>query len=163
MPKISSVLSDQPQLMISNLQGEVLIKDGASNITSVGRLWSNTWVLGGFHRAQDNGYQIERELDLIWSGTLADLALVEQIRAGRPPVLVINLSGEYCFLLPVANQYLRVRTEPQCVYASSGYIEVTYAHELWDQMLSRLGVAENVSVEIPLPGKSVDLRRICNR
>lgn len=42
-------------------------------------------------------------------------------------------------------------TEPQRLYSRTGYIQVTYPRELWVDMLRRLGVAENVLVEVPLP------------
>lgn len=151
-----SVLSDQPRLLISNLRGEVLVKDGAGTRTRVGRLRCDQWLTGFTHRPQDDSYRSEHQVGFVWSGTFADLALVERARDGRPPTLLISLEGEYCFLLPHPNLDYSVRSEPQRLYSNHGAIEVSYPREVWVEMLRQLGVAENVLVEIPLPGRSAD-------
>lgn len=156
--KFMTVGSNEPQPMISNLQGEVWIKDGAGGRVKVGRLWYDSWETGGIHGSDSKSYESEREISLTWSGTSADLALVEQVRAGRPPAFDFYLHGEYCYLLPGFAEHMKVRTEPERVYASSAYVEVAYTRELWLQMLDRLGVATNVLVEIPLLGRSTDAR-----
>jgi hypothetical protein len=153
-----SVLSGQPRLLISNLRGEVMVKDSAGTTTQVGRLRGDQWVTGYTHRPQDESYRSENEIGLVWSGTFADLALVERARDGRPPTLLINLKGEYCFLVPYPNLDHLLRSEPQPLYSNRGQIEVSYPWEAWVEMLRRLGVAENVLVEIPLPGQSADPR-----
>lgn len=153
-----SVPSGQPRLMINNLHGEVLVKDSAGAATQVGRLRCDEWVTGYSHRPPENSYRSEHEIGLVWSGTFADLALVERARDGRPPALSINLKGEYCFLLPGLSPDYSVRSEPQRLYSSHGQVEVSYPREVWVEMLRRLGVAENVLVEIPLPGRSANPR-----
>jgi hypothetical protein len=153
-----SVPHGEPRIMISNLQGEVQVKDASGSLTQVGRLRCDEWVTGYTHRPPENSYRSENEIGLVWSGTLADLALVEQARDGRPPTLQINLRGEYCFLLPIQSPEREVRSAPQRLYSSRGQIELSYSRDVWVEMLRRLGAAENVLVEIPLPGRSADAR-----
>ena len=75
-----SALSGQPRLLIGNLHGEVMVKDSAGTTTQVGRLRGDQWVTGYTHRPQDESYRSENEIGLVWSGTFADLALVERAR-----------------------------------------------------------------------------------
>lgn len=148
-----TVKQNDPLPMISNLHGEVFVKVGAATGAhrQIGRIQSDSWHTGGVYVSEHSSHKSDTEVQLTWEGTLADLALFERMRDGQQPTLSFNLRGEFCFLLPNLVPHLRLRTEPQRIYPRTSYIEVTYPKEVWIEMLRRLGVAENVLVEIPLP------------
>jgi hypothetical protein len=148
----STVRKEEPLPMISNLHGDVFVRDSSGASISVGRLRYDLWETGGVYYSEESSPTSVSEIDLLWTGTFTDLALFEKIRDGKTPTLTMSLSGEFCFLLPTSQGRLRVRTEPQRVYTRSGYIEVRYPKETWVEMMRRLGVAKSVLVEVPLPG-----------
>jgi len=84
--------------------------------------------------------------ELIWSDALAALAYYERVRAGKPARMKFDFSGEVCHLFSMSQWF---RTEPGAI---TGQAEVEYAAHIWVNMLKELGVAENVLVEVPVPG-----------
>jgi hypothetical protein len=146
-----SVLDGEPMPMLSNLRGTVLVINSLNGSKlEVGRVYNDSWFTGYRRREEDPRSLREREDSLTWEGSLTELAVFEKFRDGRVPQLEIDLRGEFCFLLSRVHQYLGVRTEPQQFYSSNA--QITYPREVWIKMLRGLGVAENVLVEVPLPG-----------
>lgn len=148
-----TVKKDDPLPMVGNFRGEVFAKDISGALMVVGRVWSDSWETGNVYYSEESSPSTSKDHYLIWAGALADLALFERARDGRSPALAIRLSGEFCHLLTGVHPHFRVRTEPRRIYSRSGNIEVTYPKEVWVETLRVLGVAENVLVEIPLPGR----------
>lgn len=148
-----SVLEEEPMPMLSNLRGTIMVGDSPSGSkTEIGRIYSDSWFTGFRRRKEDRSSLHPRDESLIWQGSLAELAVFEKMRDGRVPQFEIELHGEFCYLLYGAHPYYGVRTEPQRFFPRHGYIQVSYPREVWIKMLQRLGIAENVVVEIPLPG-----------
>ncbi|MDQ3803060.1 MAG: hypothetical protein M3416_04305 [Acidobacteriota bacterium] len=148
-----TVTESAPRPMLSNLRGTVLADGSNSPKFEIGRIYSEDWFTA-YSRGQDEPETIrEREASLTWQGSLAELVLFEKIREGNAPQLEISLRGEFCYLLQGAHRFYGVRTEPQRFYSRSGNsARVSYPREVWNKMLQSLGVAENVLVEVPLPG-----------
>ncbi|HET6973777.1 MAG TPA: hypothetical protein VFH96_07100 [Pyrinomonadaceae bacterium] len=164
-------LRDDPMLMLSNLRGSVLVKKPDGSPINVGTLLGKFRYTAGISTSEPYSYKNTKYLS--WTGTFADLAHIEQCRNGQPPQFLMHVEGEWSFLVPpvlpsaseipqeLLSQELETRlrkyqsfrflTEPQDVYSRTGNIQVTYPRELWVEMLRRLGVAENVLVEVPLP------------
>ncbi len=84
--------------------------------------------------------------DLIWFDSLVALTAYDRLRNGKPPRIKARVSAEVCWLFNTARW---IRTEP---FSLEGETEVQYQTEAWVSMLRHLGVAENVLVEVPLPG-----------
>ena len=160
----------EPMLMISDLRGKVLIKTADGSLITVGRLTGNSYQTAGVSGRE--AYDHSTTTYLEWSGTFADLAHIEKIRNGQSPKLQMDLEGEWCLLLPNIEKRneerwnelsdhererfqeyasFRLRTEPQRVHGTHGFIEVPYPRDIWIQLLRTLGIAENVLIEIPLP------------
>lgn len=153
-----SVLEEEPMPMLSNLHGTIFVGDSPnSSKTELGRLYSDSWFTGFRRRKEDPSSIHWRDDSLIWQGALTELAVFEKIRDGKTPQFYIELHGEFCYLLYGPNRYHGVRTEPQRFFPRHGYIQISYPKEVWIKMLQRLGVAENILVEVPLPtSPSVD-------
>src|SRR6266496_818237 len=161
---------DEPMLMVSNLRGKVFVKmDDGSSIT-VGRLTGDSVQTPGISSGETYDHSTNTHLE--WSGTSADIAHIEKLRNGQAPKLQMDLKGEWCFLLPAfeginedrwneltdrerqrVQEYasFRLRTEAQRVISTHGYIEVPYPREVWIDLVRKLGIAENVLIEVPLP------------
>jgi hypothetical protein len=84
---------------------------------------------------------------LVWSDALSAITYYERVRAGRPPRFRIALRAEACYLLNHQTQWLR--SAPAEI---AGDAEVGYPTHAWIAMLRDMKVAENVLVEVPLPG-----------
>lgn len=78
--------------------------------------------------------------ELIWWDSLAALAHYERLRAGTPARIKVK-----------TNRWLR--TEP---FFIGGDAEVQYHQHVWLGMLRQIGAADNVLVEVPLPGIAPD-------
>jgi len=107
------------------------------------------------------GAQGDMSIDgsLTWSGPLAALAQFEKLRdPNAAPRLSMTLRAAACWLIrqpptpEVVEQGVdlrsRLRTAPHSIY---GTTLVTYPKETWNRMIRKLGVAETVFLEIPLP------------
>ena len=164
VPIVVSLLTlprDMPRMMVSNLRGKVFIKRNDSSLIAVGRINAVDWESAGV--ASKESYRYDREKSLEWTPTFHDVAYIEKIRDGRAPEFQMELRGEWCLLMPVSGAAMSedqrarfpgtvyYRTDPMSIVTSRGYIEVSYPREVWIQMVRRLGVAENVLVEVPLP------------
>ncbi len=161
---LRSVQQDAPLPMISALHGKVLIEGPGGARLTVGQLNSDEWKSAG---VSSEPSEFPQDTYLDWTGTFGDLAFVEKIREGKPPKLFMDLQGELCFLLLVNSQSaerhssdhirrqiggsIRVRSAPERILCSNGPISIEYPRDIWIAMLRRLGIAENVLVEVPLP------------
>jgi hypothetical protein len=143
----------EPQPMLSNLHGVVLAGGPKGPMMEIGRVYCDDWFTA-YRRKKDEPETIHgRDESLIWQGSLTELATFEKIREGNVPRLEIDLRGEFCYLLSGAHRYYGVRTEPiRFFLRDGGNVRVSYPREVWNKMLQNLGVAENVLVEVPLPG-----------
>jgi hypothetical protein len=145
-------LRGEPIAMVSNLRGNVLVKMPDGSLISVGTLVGDFRHMAGISTSEPS-YN-KREERLRWSGTFVDLAYIEKARNGEPPQFHIHVVGDWSFLLrpqlPEFGGFIFL-TEPQRFHSKTAYIELTYSREIWVDVLRRLGVAENVLVEVPLP------------
>lgn len=167
--------SDEPMVMIDNLGGKVLVKHMNGSSIVVGRLSSESRHTAGV--TSEDSYDHSTETHLKWTGIFEDLAYIERLRDGQAPKLQMEVHGEWSFLLPAIKEVsesrwnelaedqkrriqgysaLRVRTEPHRIYSRTGFIDVSYPREVWIAMIRKLGIAENVLVEIPLPPSPKD-------
>lgn len=139
----------EPMPMLGDLRGRIYAGEDTGPKIEVGEMKMDGWHTGGY---SETGGDYGREDSMIWYGSLKELAVYENIRAGRQPRLDIHFTGELSFLLPHEHPRHMARSEPQRVYHRHGNLTVTYPKEVWVQMLRDIGVAENVLVEVPLPG-----------
>lgn len=166
---------DEPMLMVDRLRGKVFLKEGNSGSIAVGRLEGDSSQTAGITTGE--GYDNRIETYLKWTGSFADMAYIEKLRDGRTPDLQMDVKGEWCFLLRATEeitedqwnqlsereqrrhqQYsaFRIRTATQSVHSRTGLIEVAYPREVWIAMIRKLGIAENVFLEVPLPRSPLD-------
>jgi len=144
------VAENEPLPMISNLRGVITADVGGGSKIEVGRVKWESWSTGYVYRDSPGGMS-SRDAQLTWYGTFAEIAYFERLRNGGSPKLEIVVHGELCYLVndPVTGR--RVRTQPETVFPSHGYVTVSYPKEIWVAMLNSIGAAENVLVEVPLP------------
>jgi hypothetical protein len=116
--RFRTVQQEEPLPVITGLWGEVLAKESSGGLIAVGRLHLEERVMGGVYYSPQSSSYSEQMVDLIWTGTFADLAYFEKAREGGEPKLFLNIHGEFCFLVPGQHQHLRVRTEPQRIYSN---------------------------------------------
>jgi len=146
--KLSLVIvrKDDPIPMISNLKGDVFVSNALGITVDVGRLEHDSWHSAGW--SSNGGWSDPSQILLMWRGTLNELAFCEKLREGREPQFQIQLRGELCYLLPSGHPRYQIRTHPQLIY---GDTTIRYPKEVWVKELRKIGVLENVLVEVPLP------------
>jgi hypothetical protein len=145
------VAEDDPIPMISNLRGVIMANINSSSKIEVGRAKCESWSTGYVAYKGETGGMSESDLSMTWIGSFAELAHLERLRDGGSPKLDIVVQGELCYLINVPTARRRVRTQPQSVFSNYGSITVEYPKEVWVAMLTSIGAAENVLVEIPMP------------
>ncbi len=128
------------QPFLSNIRARLSVQDGV--IHHIGEARCDETFRGAEQESSGTSA-------LVWSDTFAALAHYERLRAGKPPRLTIEVHGQACYLVNVGGVSLRLRTEPVAV---SGRAEIAYPAHVWVAMLRELKVAENVLVEVPVPG-----------
>lgn len=141
-----------PMPLLGNFHGIIYAGEESGPKIQIGEMRMDDWHKGGTYDKPENSGEYEHQDYMIWSGSLVQLAVYEKIRDGRQPKFEIRFTGELCFLLPTNHQYHMARTEPDQFFNRSGNLRLSYPKEVWIDMLRGLGVAENVLVEIPLPG-----------
>lgn len=146
--KLSLVLVEQeePRPLISGLRGFVFASDRSSVAMEIGEVEHDSWHSGGW--ARKPGWADATDIFIAWRGSLTELAMFEKLREGRKPEFQIQLRGELCYLLASEHPRYQVRTHPQLIY---GDMVVSYPKETWVRELRKIGVLENVLVEVPLP------------
>jgi hypothetical protein len=141
----------EPMPLLGNFHGIIYAGEDQGSKMQIGEMRLESWHKGGFYDKPEHGGEYSQNDYMIWSGSLAQLAVYEKIRDGRQPKFEIRFTGELCFLLPTEHEYYYARSEPDQFFSRSGNLRVSYPKEAWVEMLRGLGVAENVLVEIPLP------------
>jgi len=139
----------EPIPLLGNFRGIIYTVEDP---LQVGEMRMDEWHKGAFYTRPEHSGEYEIQNYMVWSGSLAQLAVHEKIRDGRQPKFDIRFTGELCFLLPDIHHGHMVRSEPDQFFHRHGNLRVSYPKEVWVEMLRGLGVAENVLVEIPLPG-----------
>jgi hypothetical protein len=112
----------------------------------VGQILNDSWHSSGW--SDTPGWSDPRQIYLTWHGSINELAILEQLREGRNPEFQIQLRGELCYLLTSGHSRYRVRTEPRLIH---GDTTIGYPKETWVRELRKIGVLENVLIEVPLP------------
>lgn len=128
--------------MITNLRATLFVQNYETNSdVQLGIAKDDSWYFAGY----------DSEIRLIWTDALSALALIEKYRNGKPPQFRIEFRAETCWLLDHIDMQgrHRIRALPQY---TGGNAKVTYPMETWIKMLRELKIAENILVEIPLPG-----------
>jgi hypothetical protein len=145
---LKAVAKNQPIPLLSNLRGVLTLNHASPSPIEVACITGATWYTSG--ESDKPNTQIERQTYFSWSGTLTHLAAVEKARDGQRPQFQLQLWGELSYLLPAPPQYPyhQLRTEPHSIY---GTTIISYPKEIWVDRLRRIGVLENVLVEISLP------------
>jgi hypothetical protein len=141
---INLVPQDAPLPILSNIRGVIYAPLPSNQKVEVGRLTTT-----------EISYQstYETKSHLRWIGTFADLAFYEKLRAGGIVQFDIELSGELSFLIPGAHPQHMLRTEPHRLFDHKGSTTVVYQRERWIKLVQNLGIAQNILVEIPVPGR----------
>lgn len=140
-----------PLPMLSNFSGEIIGGGDSGPAIEVGRAYWDDWYNSGWSH-DGSGGMAETDVTMTWYGSLTELAHYERLRDGGSPKFSVRFRGELCYLVEEPNTGHLVRTQPQSVYSNFGSVTVTYPKEVWVGMLRSIGAAENVLVEIPLPG-----------
>lgn len=163
-------LKSEPMLMVSNLRGKVFAKSENGSLMNVGYLTNEERHIAGITSGE--GYDHTSDIRLEWRGTFTDIAYIEKARNGQAPKLQMQLEGDWSFLIrneveiteeqwnqltePQRRRFnelasFRTPTDTQRVVSRHGYIEVPYPREVWIDLVRKLGIVENVLVEVPLP------------
>jgi hypothetical protein len=161
---------NDPMLMVNNLRGKVFIKREDSSLLNVGYLSNKERHIAGITSGES--YDHSADIRLEWRGTFTDIAYIEKARNGQAPKLQMQLEGDWSFLIgneaeineeqwnqlsePQRRRFkeltsLRILTDTQRVVNRYGHIEVPYPREVWIDLVRKLGIVENVLVEVPLP------------
>ncbi len=142
---------NDPVPMISNLRGEIFAGT-ANSKTEIGTAIWDSWFIGAQSDGKSGG-MCETEVSMTWRESSASLAYYERLRDGGIPKLEISIHGELCYFVTEPNTGRRLRTQPESIVSNSRSLTVSYPKEAWVHMLQSIGAAENVLVEIPLPGR----------
>jgi len=161
---------DEPMLMVNHFRGKVFVQSEDGSLLNVGYLTNEERHIAGITRGE--GYDNPSDTRLEWRGSLYDIAYIEKARNGQTPKLQMQLEGDWCFLVrneveiteeqwnqltePQRRRFneltsFRIPTDTQRVVSRRGFIEVPYPREVWIDLVRKLGIAENVLVEVPLP------------
>lgn len=149
---LRSVPQGEPLPTVSNFRGVIYAGEDSGPHIQVGEMRMEEWHKGGIYTDPEHAGEHKREDYMVWTGSLVQLTVYEKLRDGRQPKFQIRFTGELCFLLHDNLRRHMVRTEPQQFHHRHGDLRLTYPKEVWVEMLRGLGVAENVLIEIPLPG-----------
>ena len=159
-----------PMLMVNKLRGKVFVKSENGSLLNVGYLSNEASHIAGITTGES--YDNPADIPLEWRGSFADIAYIEKVRNGQAPKLQMQLEGEWSFLvrneIEITEEQLneltelqrrrfddlasfRILTDTQRVVSRYGYIEVPYPRDVWIDLVRKLGIAENVLIEVPLP------------
>ncbi|MEK6304446.1 MAG: hypothetical protein AABO41_27470 [Acidobacteriota bacterium] len=141
---LKTVAKDYPIPLVSDLWATLTMGHKSSPL-EVGCIEAETDYTSS--ESSEPNTLVPRETHFWWRGTFAELATVEKLRAEKPPEFQVDLWGQLSYLLPSNNSY-QIRTAPHQVY---GQTVISYSKEVWVDRLRRIGVMENVLIEIPLP------------
>jgi len=140
--------SGAPQPLLSDMSGGLFVQAGQGQIHHLGYARCDGYFLGSVPESRSSGH-------LLWTDSLPALAFYEEIRAGKPPQMRIDLRAEVCYLVPYGDPTSpkpvpgrQIRTSPWHV---TGTVDVIYPTEVWGQMLHALKVVDTVFVQVPLP------------
>lgn len=142
----------EPLPLVGNFRGLIYAGEDSGPKIQVGEMRMEDWHVGGFYERPEHAGVYEQTSYMVWSGSLAQLAVYEKIRDGRQPKLEVRFTGEFCVLLRTQHEYYSARSEPHSFHHRHGNLLLSYPKETWVEMLRGLRVAENVLVEVPLPG-----------
>jgi len=138
--------------MVSDFRG-VIMASTPNERVEIGHLYSESscsYTAG--YRDRDASVKVhENTGQMIWLGSLADLAYYNKLRDGGPAQFIIRLEWRLCHVFPMADSGHMACTLPEWRRPNLGDISVRYSRDIWVEMLRSLRVAENVLVEIPLP------------
>ncbi|WP_147439649.1 hypothetical protein [Corallococcus sp. CA049B] len=125
--------------MVSNLRADVYTEDGLE----LGQAVNTDYFRPG-------NPESDFLANLTWRVSFAALALLEQKRSGRPPVLVLHCFADVSHLQPPPqNRYVTFAPVPPTPERSQ--LRVSYPREKWVELLRELKVAENILLEMPMP------------
>jgi len=127
--------------MVSNLRGSIHAIGVGGERFELGRIRDDSHYNGMLS-------EYSPALNLTWYGPLAALAACERVRDGKDPRFYVEVNGELCFLIPALTGNNLIRSAPSPM---PGQTTIKYPAATWVRMLRKLGVAENVLVEVPLP------------
>ena len=146
--KLSLVLGvkSDPMPLVSNLHAQLFASDRSGAAMEIGQLASESWYSVGW--AEKPGRSVPHDLNMTWRASLTEIAAFEQMRDGRKPELQIQLRGELSYLLHSEHPRYQLRTPPQLIH---GDVVLSYPKETWVRELQKVGVLENILVEVPLP------------
>jgi hypothetical protein len=139
--------------MVSDFRGVIMASTPDGRV-EIGHLYSESscsYTAG--YRDRDASVKGHENIgQMIWLGSLADLTYYNKLREGGPAQFIIRLEWRLCHVFPMADSGHMACTLPEWRRPNLGDIPVRYSRDLWVGMLRSLRVAENVLVEIPLPG-----------
>ena len=149
---LAQVVKGDLQPMVSDFRG-VIMASAPNERVEIGHLYSESscsYTAG--YRDRDAPAKVhENTGQMIWLGSLADLAYYNKLRDGGPAQFIIRLEWRLCHVFPMADSGHMACTLPEWRRPNLGDVSVRYSRDIWVEMLRSLRVAENVLVEIPLP------------
>jgi len=150
---MASVVLGAPAPMVSDIKG-VILAGPPNNKVEIGRLFCDSPYTAGYKHPNSSQQDREQTGHMIWLGSFADLAYYDKLRAGGPVQFIIRPEWRFYFAfeIKIGEAGYTAHTLPEWCRPTVGEISVGYPIEVWLRMLHSLGVAENVLVEIPLPG-----------
>ena len=138
----------EPMLMVNNLRGKVFFQGENGPLLNVGYLVHDDSHIAG---TNEEGSNHSTEIRLEWRGSFTDIAYIEKVRNGQSPALLMRLECEWSFLMCNEATPFRIPTDTQRAASRYGNIKVPYPREVWIDLVRKLGIAENVFIEVPLP------------
>jgi len=148
--KFRFVRQNEPVPFIDALHGNLAAVNGQSRV-EIGKVSTDADLRGSWNR-DGRGETSGTVADLHWRGGLQELAAFERLRAGSTPQFSLWMQGKLHYSHSMGGSGPRLCSEPQDLRINMGEIMLSYLSELWiTNVLRRIGAAENVVVEIPLP------------
>lgn len=150
---LASVVKGSLVPMVSDLRGVILARTPNERL-EIGCLFCDSSYTAGYRSRDSSQTDYEQTGQMTWTGSFADLAFYEGVRNGGPAQFVVQPEWRLCngFETQIGESSHLVCTLPEWRRPTVGEVSVRYSKEVWVKMLRSLGVAENVLVEIPLPG-----------
>lgn len=133
-----------PRPTLSNIRCTISIMDRARQLTELGVATDETVYLSSRGTHPMSGH-------LQWRLDLGTLSILERVRDGSQPRFQFTTFASAGELIrpPGGKDWREVQTAPR---ETLGTTEVTYSLEVWNRMLKRAGISQNILLEMPVPG-----------
>jgi hypothetical protein len=150
---LASVVEGAPAPMVSDIRG-VIFAGSPNQRVEIGRLFSDSSYTAPYRSRDSSQKDVAWQGYMTWLGSFVDLAFYNKLRDGGPVQFIVQPEWRLCYVfgIPMGESGHLVCTLPEWRRPSEYEVSVGYSRDVWVRMLRSLKVAENVLVEIPLPG-----------